>query len=113
MEIEYSTTAEGEVGKPAGSFIERTRIYEILYADDCVLLAQSEAALQHMLNIFGDIVALFEQQVSVKKTKVMVIDRENPPIVVDKKLEPNNPPVFKIRGVQDRCRGAVQISWVL
>jgi hypothetical protein len=63
-----------------------------------------------MLHIFDDIVALFGQQVSVKKTKVMVIDREYPPIVVDKKLEPNNPPVFKIRG--SKIDVVVQLKYV-
>jgi hypothetical protein len=106
VRFEYSDGKDGQVLKPKGPWLKKDKIYEILYADDCVLLAQSEAAMQRMLNVFDGISAMFGQMVSVKKTKLMVVDRHKHPVIVvkddkGKKTEKVlNPPVMFIRGVQ-------------
>jgi hypothetical protein len=51
------------------------RLLEILFADDCELFAVSEEALQKMINIFVEVASTFAQEVSVKKTKVMVVEK--------------------------------------
>ena len=61
--------------------------YEILYADDCVLMARSERALQTMMNIFDGVSAQFGQTISTKKTKIMVVDRHRFPLVKKQKGE--------------------------
>jgi hypothetical protein len=78
----YSTGDDGAVLKPTGQGLIEDRIYEILYADDCVLLAQSEEAMQIMLTVFDGISAQFGQQISVKKTKLMVVDRHRHPVII-------------------------------
>ena len=50
----------------------------LAYADDLVLMARSEAALQKMMDIFVRVVDAFGQEVSIAKTKVMVSERVTP-----------------------------------
>jgi len=102
VQFDYSATCTGEVGKPTGKLIAAHKTYEILYADDCVLLARSEKAMQRMLDIFDCITALYGQQVSIKKTKVMVVDKTRFPLVKKKvkgkkKWIIENPPLFTVR----------------
>jgi hypothetical protein len=52
------------------------KLLEILFADDCEIFAESEEALQTMLNIFVRVSKAFAQEVSVKKTKVVVVERK-------------------------------------
>ena len=65
-----------EILKPTGSFITKQRIFEFLYADDCVLLATSADSLRCMLDIFDGIKFLFAHQVPIKKSKVMAMDQQ-------------------------------------
>ena len=51
-------------------------IYEILFADDLVLLASTADELQRMIDIFNHIVTQFGQEISVVKTKVMKVHRK-------------------------------------
>ena len=60
---------------PAQSDFHVKRFFYIAYADDLVLMARSGPALQHMMNVFGEVAEAFGQQVSVTKTKVMVSER--------------------------------------
>jgi hypothetical protein len=46
-------------------------IYELLFADDCVIMATSERALQRIVTIFDRVLTAFGQEIS-PKTKVMV-----------------------------------------
>ena len=45
-------------------------ITELLFADDCALLAHTEETLQHIVNRFSDAAKNFGLTVSLKKTKV-------------------------------------------
>jgi hypothetical protein len=51
------------------------RLLEILFADDCELFAESEQALQIMVEIFDRVCSAFAQELSIKKTQVMVVER--------------------------------------
>jgi hypothetical protein len=104
LPFEYSMDGAGEVGKPKGCNMASHVSYEILYADDCVLMARSVMALQTMMNIFNGVSAQFGQTISTKKTKIMVVDRHCFPLVKKTvkglvKWVLENPPVFKVRGV--------------
>ena len=46
-------------------------ITELLFADDCALLAHTEAALQHLVNHFSDASKAFGLTISLKKTEVL------------------------------------------
>ena len=46
-------------------------ITELLFADDCVLLAHTEEALQHIVNRFSDAAKNFSLTISLKKTEVL------------------------------------------
>ena len=46
-------------------------ITELLFADDCVLLAHTEAALQRLVNHFSDASKAFGLTISLKKTEVL------------------------------------------
>ena len=102
----YSNGDDGAVLKPTGQGLIEDRIYEILYADDCVLLDQSEEAMQIMLTVFDGISAQFGQQISVKKTKLMVVDRHRHPVIIvedeeGKEVEQiENPPRMFVRNIQ-------------
>ena len=46
-------------------------ITELLFADDCALLAHTERALQHLVNRFSDAAKNFSLTISLKKTEVL------------------------------------------
>ena len=48
-------------------------ITELLFADDCALLAHTEEALQHMVNLFSDAAKNSGLTISVKKTEVLYL----------------------------------------
>ena len=52
-------------------------VFEALFADDLELFASSAQVLQRMITIFDDIVRQFGQQISVTKTKVMIVRLES------------------------------------
>jgi len=52
---------------------EVAHIFEALYADDLVLFASSAEELQEMLDILDKIVTDFGQEISITKTKVMIV----------------------------------------
>ena len=58
-------------------------ITELLFVDDCALLAHTEEALQHIVNRFSDAAKNFGLTISLKKTEVLY---EPPP------REGNSPP---------------------
>jgi len=60
---------------PLQKDFQNTRLYYIAYADDLVMMAGSEAALQYMMNTFVRISEAFGQEVAEAKTKVMVSER--------------------------------------
>lgn len=50
-------------------------INKLLYADDTVLIADSEESLQRLVNVFGEVCWRRKLQVNVAKSKVMVMSR--------------------------------------
>ena len=64
-------------------------ITELLFADDCALLAHTEEALQHVVNCFSDAAKNFSLTISLKKTEVMY---QPPP------REAYSPPHISING---------------
>ena len=46
-------------------------ITELLFADDCALLANTEEALQHIVNCISDAAKNFGLTISLKKTEVL------------------------------------------
>jgi hypothetical protein len=41
----------------------------LLFADDADLMAESELELQHILNVFAEVVSAYGHEISVKKKK--------------------------------------------
>ena len=48
-------------------------IVELMFADDCAVLAESEKDMQSIMNVFDEVCVAFGQAISVKKTEIMVI----------------------------------------
>ena len=72
---------------------KRIRLQEILYADDCVIYAESEAQLQQLVTAYNKAATDFGQQVSPSKSKVMVVqspEDELDPIPVVIRLAPTD-----------------------
>lgn len=65
------------------------KVIELMFADDCELVAESEEDLQQMLDIFDEVSIAFSMAISIKKTEVMVI-KPRGSVVAD--------PVIKIQG---------------
>ena len=57
-----------------GVEIDDFRICRLLYADDTVLLSQSESELQRMLTRMNEMCRKFRLSINGEKTKVMVFD---------------------------------------
>jgi hypothetical protein len=81
-------------GKEVGCTMEQ--LFELLFADDAEIVATFPKDLQSMVDAFVKVTKAFGQEVSVKKSKVMVIlkknevyDAENPLVIKvnDEKLE--------------------------
>ena len=53
--------------------VENATIFEVLFADDLVFFAETATDLQQMLSIFNELVRQFGQEISVQKTKVVII----------------------------------------
>ncbi len=64
-------------------------ITNIRYADDTILIADSEDKLQRMLNKVVDACSNFGMELNVKKTKVMVIEKM-PSSIIEVKVNNNN-----------------------
>src|SRR5215510_3161906 len=58
-----------------GVEIDDFRIYRLLYADDTVLLSESESELQSMLSRMNEMCRKFRLSINGAKTKVMVFER--------------------------------------
>jgi hypothetical protein len=69
-----------------------TQLMEILFADDCELFAESEEALNIMVNIFDRVAMAFAQELSIPKTKVMVVER------ISAIQRERTMPIIKVRG---------------
>lgn len=50
--------------------LPRSKIQEVLFADDCTLVAHAEAGLQLTLNRFSDVSKLFGLTISLSKTEL-------------------------------------------
>ena len=51
------------------------RLYLLMYADDTVLLAESPEDLQTSLNTMKDYCSMFDLEINIDKTKVMIFSR--------------------------------------
>ena len=70
-------------------------IMEMLFADDAEIVASSAEELQEMLDVFVTVTEAFGQEVSIPKTKVMVVDRR----ACRADPSPSNPTfVFNVHG---------------
>jgi hypothetical protein len=63
-------------------------IFEALFADDLVLYASSAEELQKMIDILDTIVTAFGQEISVKKSKVMIIKMKDSVIARETSVQP-------------------------
>jgi len=54
-------------------------IWKILFADDCALFAETEAELQIIMDMFVLVTAAYGQEVSFKKTEVLVVEPRRSP----------------------------------
>jgi hypothetical protein len=53
----------------------RVLLFVLLYADDTILLAESESDLQNSLNVFEDYRSLRKLKVNVEKTKILIFTK--------------------------------------
>ena len=73
-----------EIGKMVNKTgFELIEIWAILFADDCAIVSESEEELQEILRTFVEVCTLFGQEVSYKKTEVMVVQRAAPRVEED------------------------------
>ena len=78
----YTETIFRHIGDSKGVTIGGTQINNLRYADDTVLLADSEENLQNMMNMVNEVGKLYNMKTNVKKSTTMVISRnENKPNV--------------------------------
>ena len=78
----YTETIFRHIEDSKGVTIGGTRINNIRFADDTVLLADSEENLQNMMSKVKEVGKLYNMKMNAKKTKPMVISRnENKPKV--------------------------------
>lgn len=63
--------------QPEDHIVETATVSEVLFADDTKLCASSAEELQRMINLFDDIIRQFGQEISVSKTKIMVVEMKN------------------------------------
>ena len=75
--------------------IEHITISDLLFADDAKIVATSAEDLQEMLNIFVEVTEAFGQEVSIKKTKVMVQPKR---VLVGEEVVVDIPINFIIKG---------------
>jgi hypothetical protein len=55
-------------------------IFELLFADDAELVAESVEELQKIIDIFDEVCKVFGQEISIKKTEVMMIPGRGQPV---------------------------------
>ena len=78
----YTETILRHVEDSKGVTIGGTQINNLRYADDTVLLTDSEDNLQNMMNKASEVGKLYNMKINAKKTNAMVISRnENKPKV--------------------------------
>ena len=51
-------------------------LYEILYADDCQIIGSTPEGLQRMLDLLVEALEAFGLEISIKKTKIMIVRRK-------------------------------------
>jgi hypothetical protein len=52
-------------------------VVELMFADDCAVLANSVEDMQHIMDVFDEVCTAYGQAISVKKTEIMVIAPRN------------------------------------
>ena len=75
--------------------VEYVTISDLLFADDAKIVATSAEDLQEMLDIFVEITEAFGQEVSIKKTKVMVQPKR---VLAGEEMDAEIPISITIRG---------------
>ena len=72
----YSTTADANMGLSEAQKNKKRSciaLMEFLFADDAVLMADSLEELQQIVNAFVLVTDAYGQEVSIKKTEVMIV----------------------------------------
>ena len=82
----YTETIFRHVEDCKGVPIGGTQIDNLRYADDTVLLADSDENLQNMMNKVNEVGKLYDMKVNAKKTKAMVISRNENKLKVHVKV---------------------------
>ena len=72
----YTENTFGEMNTNKGIHIGGTTINNLRYADDTVLLAETEEDLQEMLNVVNRIGKTFDMKLNRKKTKTMLVSKD-------------------------------------
>ncbi len=75
---------EGKVGKVGVRMYDEERKWVLnstLFADDTVLIAESESDLQNVVNVFHSVCKRRQLKVNVNKSKVMVCERSRSEVV--------------------------------
>ena len=73
-----------------GIHIGGTTINNLRYADDTVLLAETEEDLQEMLNVVNRIGKTFDMKLNRKKTKTMLVSKDVTSTKVSVAFRPQN-----------------------
>jgi hypothetical protein len=58
----------------AKTLTSTTFLWACLFADDAAIFAKSEAELQKIISVFNEVCSAFGQEISFKKTEVMVVE---------------------------------------
>ena len=83
----YTETVFRHVEDSKGVTIEGTQINNLHYADDTVSLADSEENLQNTINKVNEVGKLYNMKMNAKKTKAMVISRNENKAKVNIKVD--------------------------
>ena len=80
--LTYTQTIFRHIEDSKGVTIGGTQINNLRYADDTVLLADSEENLQNMMNKVNEVGKFYNMKMNAKKTKALIIsENENKPTV--------------------------------
>ena len=68
-DVAQLTTITGDIDENLNIFI---RLFILLYADDTVLLAESEENLQNMLDVFVSYCDMWKLKINIENSKVVI-----------------------------------------
>ena len=86
----YAENIFGAINTSKGTKIGGTTIYKLRYADDTVLLAETEEDPQEILNEVNHIGNMFDVKMNAKKTKIMLVSKDVTSTKVSLKMDGDN-----------------------